>query len=74
MAQGIYVIKNLKMEQEMIVANREELQLNLGPLLLRNNYNSPQTEGNSPLKMLLKHVVIFCYREEVVKITGSRKT
>lgn len=35
MAQGSYAIKNLKMEQEMIVANREELQLNPWSITLK---------------------------------------
>lgn len=35
MAQGIYVIKNLKPEQEMTVAGREKLQLNPWSITLK---------------------------------------
>lgn len=35
MAQGIYVIKNLKPEQEMTVASREKLRLNPWAITLK---------------------------------------
>lgn len=35
MAQGIYVIKNLKPEQEMTVASREKLPLNPWSITLK---------------------------------------